>query len=364
MKKFLLILTLLFSITALADVPAFIPFSGYLEDKNNNTPMNGNFPVAFHLYDVGDNIIWSEMHNGFAIVDGEISLNLGDIEALDYSDVESAVFLEIVVNGESLDKIKLGSVPFAFHSDTSMVAHSVTDLLANQQEIENYAEDVCFDTVDELRAELDGVYKAASWLPDWSQVQNQPNIENIAKTACYDTPEEVFTVLPDELKDGDDSASTICQAGEILRGGGACVPLPIDTKLDQTTVENYAKGVCLPNSGGTVNGDVEITGELSTKSVSTGNLVAKENITAGTLTLTEMTFPNSCVWESKDDDTDSSSIKCSGSKKVLSGGCISMEKRAIIASYPVASGIAGIDSWKCEFSDAGSIVLKALCCEM
>ncbi len=90
------------------------------------------------------------------------------------------------------------------------------DDVRSRSEVEDWARGVCFDSVAELRAELDAVYLSAGYAPDWSQltgvpadladgddVRSQSEVEAWARGVAYDTEEELTALLDDNYLPAD-----------------------------------------------------------------------------------------------------------------------------------------------------------------
>jgi hypothetical protein len=113
---------LLFSSTAAAQVPAVVPVQGIL-NAADGTPVDGDTPLTFSLYDNDDNQLWTEtfsvtVDNGFFTV----GLGAGNT-ALDLSIFENNTRIQLGIqvgsDPEMSPRMNIGSVPFALRAQLS-----------------------------------------------------------------------------------------------------------------------------------------------------------------------------------------------------------------------------------------------------
>jgi hypothetical protein len=148
---FTLVLIVLAS-AVIAAVPQTINYQGYLTDDDGpvTTPA---IRIDFFIYDAptGGNSKWAESHQFVAVTEGLFNVVLG--EGLPPEPIHDTVFsgadrwLEIVVSGEIITpRIKLTTVPYAFHSSVADISLSglisidgVTNPMGDVDLIENNA---------------------------------------------------------------------------------------------------------------------------------------------------------------------------------------------------------------------------------
>jgi hypothetical protein len=225
MRKILITVAacLLFAAPAVADAPAFLPLQGVLTNTDG-TPVDGDTAIRFALYtaDMGGTELWNETQT-VPVDQGFFTVYLGDTSVLDLSlfrDNES-VWLGVRVGSDSeMSRFQVATTGFAGFAQyagdaASLGGHAATDFVtsgsgvawtdltgvpadladgdsdttysagsgltltgttfaADQAAIEGWATGVCYDTVAELRADLDSVYAAASHTHAWSTITGIP----------------------------------------------------------------------------------------------------------------------------------------------------------------------------------------------
>lgn len=85
MKRiFCLILLLALGISAFAEVPRMLSYSGKLTDKNNNLLPDGNYNMLFSFYtsDTGGAAVWSEQHNAGLPTNNSVPVKAGAYNVL------------------------------------------------------------------------------------------------------------------------------------------------------------------------------------------------------------------------------------------------------------------------------------------
>ena len=110
---------------AAAEVPTTMNYQGRLNDSEGNPVVEGNYSVAFSLYNApsGGTEIWTENRN-VETANGFFSIILGTINPITSVIVESAPrYLGIAVEGESeqLPRTELTSVPFALTATSTPI---------------------------------------------------------------------------------------------------------------------------------------------------------------------------------------------------------------------------------------------------
>lgn len=124
MKKIQLYLSffagLLFSLTIFAQgIPETINYQGVLKDASGVVVPNGDYTLAFKLYDVesGGTAIWSES-KVITVADGIINTQLGSVTPITPTTFNAALWLGITVGSgsELTPRIALASVPYSFYT--------------------------------------------------------------------------------------------------------------------------------------------------------------------------------------------------------------------------------------------------------
>ncbi|MFC2062264.1 hypothetical protein ACFLUV_07110 [Elusimicrobiota bacterium] len=104
------------SVLAKAAVPLNLNFQGKLTDDAGQAK-SGDFDFVFRIYDNKDGsgtALWTETHNNVSVTSGLYSVILGSTTALDISDFENALWLEVAVEGNKLSPLyKLTAAPYA-----------------------------------------------------------------------------------------------------------------------------------------------------------------------------------------------------------------------------------------------------------
>ena len=91
-------------------------YQGRLTDAAGN-PINGTKNMTFRLYtaETGGTAIWEETHAGVQVSDGLFNVVLGESTPLDEAQFHQPLYLEVVVDGETLSpRQKLLGAPYAF----------------------------------------------------------------------------------------------------------------------------------------------------------------------------------------------------------------------------------------------------------
>lgn len=205
LRQLLPALALGLSTAAFAAAPATLPITGFLSD-DAGVPLDGDLPVTFKLYEA-DAEVWSDTLT-VSVDQGQFTAYLGSGAPLDLElfAVSEPHALGIAVDGgaEMSPRVALGSAPFAAYAQYCDAAESVggyyaedfrmaaedvdwadianaptyaagvglaldgTTFSADRGVVEGWARGVAYDSVNELRADLDPVY-----MPDVSCLADQ-----------------------------------------------------------------------------------------------------------------------------------------------------------------------------------------------
>ncbi len=144
MKKLMLISFLFLASTLFSAVPGSIPVQGTLTDSAGEV-INGPVDIIFELYksETEEEVLWSETLEGFELQDGYFSVYLGkdDPKLSQVILSNPKLWLEIVVNNESMGRIALGSVPFAIKSVSADKADNIGEI--SSTELDTFTKSKC-----------------------------------------------------------------------------------------------------------------------------------------------------------------------------------------------------------------------------
>lgn len=111
-------LIIIFSFSAIADIPKIINYQGLLRNATTGEPVaDGFYPMEFRLYpdSVSTAWLWSEMHPAIMVTGGIYKVELGTITPLSPSLFTQSLWVDVIVGGVPLaPRYKLGSSPYAF----------------------------------------------------------------------------------------------------------------------------------------------------------------------------------------------------------------------------------------------------------
>jgi hypothetical protein len=92
-----------------------ISYQGRLTDAGGN-PINGTRNMVFRLYhaESGGSAVWQETQNSVPVTSGLFNVALGSVTPLDEAEFHIPLWLEVVVEGETLARQPLYGSPYAF----------------------------------------------------------------------------------------------------------------------------------------------------------------------------------------------------------------------------------------------------------
>jgi YD repeat-containing protein len=286
-----------------------VPVQGELTNAAG-TALDGPAQVDFALYAdaAATTPSWEESRT-LDVEAGAFTAYLGEVVDLDlawFADNPTAV-LVMTVDGDQLDPVPIAYTPLAAYAERAGTADHALDadslqglgpdaflpsdwqpsfgeglvddgtgtFVVDRTTVEGWAQEVCFDTEDELTALLDDDYLPADWqpplgtgfeqLPEGTWVVDEDQIaawapgttyqagvaldlngttfdvdralvETWARDVAFDTESEVLAVLPADLADGDADTRYSAGAGLVLSG--------TTMSADRPTIESWAAGVC------------------------------------------------------------------------------------------------------------------------
>ena len=127
---FCLILAVL-GISSASEIPKQINYQGTLTDDSGAIVQDGMYSMIFKLFDsaVAGSLLWSES-DVVEVTNGIFSILLGNNEEIDIL-FNQQIWLETTIEGESMPRIKLASVPYAYRSETADNALMLDGLLSS-----------------------------------------------------------------------------------------------------------------------------------------------------------------------------------------------------------------------------------------
>ncbi|MBN1770595.1 MAG: hypothetical protein JXB32_04980 [Deltaproteobacteria bacterium] len=284
---------LLVALPAAADAPAYLPVQGVLAD-DEGAPVDGEVSIRFALYtaELGGTELWFETQT-VLVEDGLFTAYLGDETALglelfrdhgvvwlgvkvdtdpemnrfqvattgfaafaqyagDAASLGGTPASEYRTTSSTVDWTELAGVPAeladGLDADTTYSAGAGltltgTEFAADQAAVEGWARGACYDTVAELRAELDTVYADAAHVHGWSTLTGVP--AGFADGVDDDTTYDWSTLpgIPAGFADGvDDDTNTTYTAGSGLALTGT------QFSADTAVVQARVAGTCAAGS--------------------------------------------------------------------------------------------------------------------
>lgn len=141
----ILILAVVFSSVCFAEVPQLINYQGRLTDTGGEPVPDGPYLINFRIFgsEAGDDSLWWSGFQTVQVADGLFSYQLGSNEPLpsDFFGPGSDPFLGIIVNTdpEITPRTPITSVAFAWHSNTTDSASTISDNGVTTSKVANYA---------------------------------------------------------------------------------------------------------------------------------------------------------------------------------------------------------------------------------
>ena len=140
------------STQALADVPAYLPMTGYLVDGND--PIDEDVDLTIRLYD-GDSVVFEEEQN-VEVVEGNFAAYIGAEEDLDLTIVRDASSLTIGISvdgGDELEpRLNIGAAAYAVQARFCAEANTLQGLAA--ADFRRADADIDFDDLTGVPADL------------------------------------------------------------------------------------------------------------------------------------------------------------------------------------------------------------------
>ena len=144
--------TTLWAGQALADVPAYLPMTGYLVDGND--PIDEDVDLTIRLYD-GDSVVFEEEQN-VEVVEGNFAAYIGAEEDLDLTIVRDASSLTIGISvdgGDELEpRLNIGAAAYAVQARFCAEANTLQGLAA--ADFRRADADIDFDDLTGVPADL------------------------------------------------------------------------------------------------------------------------------------------------------------------------------------------------------------------
>ncbi len=128
----LLLMSLLLTSPALAQVPKLIRYQGQVVDSQG-VPLEGPYSLHFRLYDAqtGGTVVWEETQANVPVTKGQFSILLGQVTPLTTMQWDQPCWLSIQVNTDSelSPRQQITSVPLAIRAETAEIVKTsgITD---------------------------------------------------------------------------------------------------------------------------------------------------------------------------------------------------------------------------------------------
>ncbi|MEA3229294.1 MAG: hypothetical protein U9P44_00095 [archaeon] len=235
------IVLILLCSTVSADIPQLISVQGRLTDETNQ-PYTGMQSFVFSIYDdvTGGSLLWSEAHDTTPDYIGLFTVNLGSNEELGLS-FDDEYYLEVKVNGEILSpRYSMASAAYAFSMGPGSLSGPVVVTSAGERAIEGKS------------SGHDGVmgYTTASGK---SAIYGWANNGN-AYSGYFEGGKGVKV-------GGDVQWTGTLQGGSVPWARLSGVPAGLDDG-DQVGITSETDPLSLHKTGGTISGDLKVTGRI------------------------------------------------------------------------------------------------------
>jgi len=122
MKRIIILLIALalmhFSSSLMAQIPRVINYQGMLLDSGEQPVPEGDYKITFNLYDDGNNLLWSEVHNNVYIGGGMFHVLLGTINPLNIPfNIPYFLGIQVENDPELQPRMKMTSAAYSFNAD-------------------------------------------------------------------------------------------------------------------------------------------------------------------------------------------------------------------------------------------------------
>ncbi|UCE07975.1 MAG: hypothetical protein JSW07_08080 [bacterium] len=122
MKRILVLLSALvvvhFSTSLMAQIPRVINYQGMLLGSDEQPVSEGDYKITFNLYDDGNNLLWSEVHNDVYIGGGMFHVLLGTVNPLNLPfDIPYFLGIQVENDPEPQPRMMMTSAAYSFNAD-------------------------------------------------------------------------------------------------------------------------------------------------------------------------------------------------------------------------------------------------------